>query len=102
MDKKTELFYKCLDKNVIDYFDPNTINIIIEKIENNYKNKLKLKYINKAKALYRGNKYRNYYNDFLTRTDSIHYSKNKKENERIKRQVYRCNYYNYYKYGRIV
>ena len=101
MDKKTELFYKCLDKNY-HFIDPDTVNIIIEKIYNIYTHKLKLKYVNKAKALYRGNKYRNYYNDFLNRTDSILYSKNKKENERIKRQVYRCNCYNYYKYGRII
>ena len=98
---KTELFYKCLEPKY-HFIDPDIVNIIIEKSYNIYIYNLKLKYINKAKALYKGNKYRNYYNDFLIRTDSIMYSKNKKENDRIKRQINRSNWYNYYKYGRIV
>ena len=99
--KKIKLFYKCLDKKY-HFIYPDLVDLIINKIDNNYKEYLKLKYINKAKALYKGNKYRNYYNDFLERTDFILYSKDKNENEKIKRRIFRCNCYNYYKYGRIV
>lgn len=96
------LFSKCIDKRLLDYLDPNTIEIIINKIENNYKEYLKLKYINKAKALYKGNKYRNYYGDFLERTDNILYSLNKNENEMIIRSINRSNWFNYYTYGYII
>mgnify|MGYP001189364120 CR=1 FL=1 len=101
MDKKIDLFYKYFDSKY-HYIGPDVIYIIINKINDIYIHKLKLKYINKAKSLYRGNKYRNYYNDFLNRTDSIIYSKNKNKNNKIIRQINRINWYNYYKYGSIV